>query len=351
MTDYLIVGLGLAGISFCETLENHGKTFMVISDESQTSSLVAGGLYNPVNLKRFTLAWKAKEQLDMTSPFYRSLEKKLGVVLDHKIPVLRRFASIGEQNGWFEAADKPMLSPFLSPVIKENVNSCLTSPFGYGEVLNTGRIDTEKLLSSYRNYLNSKGLLLQESFAHATLQIKETHIAYKSIVAKQLIFAEGFGLKGNPFFDYLPLNGNKGEFLSIKAPSLRESNVIKSSFFLIPMGSDVYRVGATYNRHDKSKIPTREAKDDLLQKLDIFLNCEYQTIDHVTGIRPTVSDKRPLVGRHPEYHNIYVLNGFGSRGVMIAPYAANQLYRHIEHEKSIDPEMDCSRFRYTKNNF
>ena len=117
------------------------------------------------------------------------------------------------------------------------------------------------------------------------------------------------------------------------------------------MGSDVYRVGATYNRHDKSKIPTREAKDDLLQKLDIFLNCEYQTIDHVTGIRPTVSDKRPLVGRHPEYHNIYVLNGFGSRGVMIAPYAANQLYRHIEHEKSIDPEMDCSRFRYTKNNF
>ena len=55
MVDYLIVGLGLAGIAFCEKLDEHGKTFIVINDDSQTSSNIAGGLYNPVILKRFNL--------------------------------------------------------------------------------------------------------------------------------------------------------------------------------------------------------------------------------------------------------------------------------------------------------
>lgn len=106
MIDYLVVGLGLAGVSFCEQLEAHNKTFHVISDASQTSSVVAGGLYNPVILKRFTLAWNAHEQLETALPFYKNLENKLQTQLDYKISVLRRFASIEEQNMWFEAADK-----------------------------------------------------------------------------------------------------------------------------------------------------------------------------------------------------------------------------------------------------
>ena len=75
MIDYLIVGLGLAGISFCEQLEGNSKTYRVIADKSQTSSVVAGGLYNPVILKRFTLAWNAKEQLEQALPFYEKLSK------------------------------------------------------------------------------------------------------------------------------------------------------------------------------------------------------------------------------------------------------------------------------------
>src|SRR5690606_24859788 len=105
MIDFLVVGQGLAGISFCEVLENNQRSFKVISDRSQTSSVVAGGLYNPVILKRFTLAWKAGEQLGIALPFYQELEKKMGTSLLHDLPVLRKFVSIEEQNLWFEAAD------------------------------------------------------------------------------------------------------------------------------------------------------------------------------------------------------------------------------------------------------
>ena len=61
--DYIIVGLGLAGLAFVEELITANKSFIVFEDTSQTSSLVAGGVYNPVILKRFSPVWNAKEQL------------------------------------------------------------------------------------------------------------------------------------------------------------------------------------------------------------------------------------------------------------------------------------------------
>jgi hypothetical protein len=51
-------------ISFAEALGN-GKSIFVVDDDSQTSSKIAGGLYNPVILKRFSEVWQAQEQLLM----------------------------------------------------------------------------------------------------------------------------------------------------------------------------------------------------------------------------------------------------------------------------------------------
>ncbi|SHE72394.1 Glycine/D-amino acid oxidase [Arenibacter palladensis] len=349
MVDYLIVGLGLAGISFCEVLERNKKSFKVISDDSQTSSVVAGGLYNPVTLKRFTLAWNAKEQLDLAIPFYSELERKLDIQLDYKIPILRRFASINEQNLWFEASDKPNLGHFVAPKIHSNHNPNIEAPFGYGEVLHTGRIDTAVLLLHYGKYLGDKDLLLRETFDFEALKLRDGFVEYGGFKAKNIVFATGFGIKNNPYFNYLPLNGTKGELLTINAPALKEERVIKSSVFIIPLGKDMYRVGATYKWKDKSNTPTEECKQELLQKLNTFLKCPYEVVDHVAGIRPTVSDRKPLVGRHPEHENMYLLNGLGSRGVMIAPMASMQLYALIENKEAVAPEMDLSRF--TKKHF
>ncbi|MDL5510835.1 FAD-binding oxidoreductase [Arenibacter sp. M-2] len=349
MVDYLIVGLGLAGISFGEVLERNKKSFKVISDESQTSSVVAGGLYNPVTLKRFTMAWNAKEQLDLAIPFYSELESKLNIQLDYKIPILRRFASINEQNLWFEASDKPNLSRFMGPKLLPNDNPHIDAPFGYGEVLHTGRIDTSVLVSQYKRYLAEHNLILRESFDFEALKLQGGFVEYRGLKAKNIVFATGYGLKNNPYFNYLPLNGTKGELLTIKSPSLKEERVIKSSVFIIPLGEDLYRVGATYKWKDKSNTPTEECKQELLQKLDTFLKCPYEVVDHVAGIRPTVSDRKPLVGRHPEHENMYLLNGLGSRGVMIAPMASMQLYALIEKKEALVPAMDLSRF--TKKHF
>ncbi len=352
MKDYLVVGLGLAGLAFCEQLIRHGKTFVVYEDDSQQSSQVAGGLYNPVILKRFTPAWDAQRQI-AGIPFYERLEEKLQKTFDYKVPVFRRFISVEEQNNWYDASDKPILEEFLAPEISKHQFDHVESHYGYGEVKQTGRVDTRTLLNAYRSYLQQNFDYSKRSVDYQSLIHTDTSVECEGTHYQQLVFCEGFGLKNNPFFNYLPLKGTKGELLTIKAPDLKLDNVIKSSVFIIPLGNDLYRIGATYKWKDKTNTPTQEAKEELLTKLRTFLRCDFEVVNHQAGVRPTVTDRRPLVGQHPELKRFYVLNGMGSRGVMIAPTMAKELYDYIENNSPLSEEVDIGRFKkkYFVNSF
>ena len=344
MLDYIIVGFGLSGLSFVEQLEDHNKSFVVFENASQRSSRVAGGIYNPVILKRFTAAWNVLDQMEKAVPFYKNVEAKLGEQLVNDLPVLRRFNSVEEQNSWFEASDKPILKHFLSPDLIPNTNEALDIPFQYGKVKQTGKIEVEKMLTSYADYLTQKNSFVQSSFEHSELVVEEDCVVYKDYKAKNIVFTEGFGLKNNPFFNDLPLVGNKGEYLLIKCESLELDVAIKSSVFIIPQGNDVYKVGATYNNQDKTPEPTSSAREELIRKLDMILKTPYQIVGQVAGIRPTTKDRRPLVGVHPIHQNMYILNGLGSRGILIGPTIADQLYQFIENDIPLPMEMDIKRF-------
>lgn len=342
--DYIIVGCGLAGIAFCEQLLENNKTFVVLDNNSQQSSIVAGGLYNPVTLKRFTPVWQSKEQLALALPMYTKIEKRLNVQLDYKVPVRKRFTSLEEQNNWFARSDREGLSDYMSLNIYKNDNQYINSEFGFGEVLETGRIDTKLLISEYKKDLKSKQLLIEEAIDYSLIQLEEESLIYKNISAKQIVFAEGYGIKKNPFFYALPLEGSKGELVTIKAPNLKLDYVLKSSVFIIPLGNYIYRIGSTYERTDKTNNITEEAKEELLNKLKTLITCDFEVIDQVAGIRPTVKDRRPLVGKHPKHKNMAILNGLGTRGVMIGPYVAKQLFNHIESNSNLDNEIDITRF-------
>lgn len=342
--DYIIVGNGLAGISFCEQIKAHNKTFLVFDNHSQQSSAVAGGLYNPVVLKRFTPVWKSEEQLQLALSMYQELEKELDVTLDYKIPVRRKFTSIEEQNDWFAASDKPILNEYLSPKIIKNDNNAVNASFGFGEVLQTGRIDVKCLMDHYRNSLLKNNRFIEEAFDYDLLKINDDGIQYKNINAKHLVFAEGFGIKLNPFFRDLPLVPTKGELLTIYAPDLKIDYVLKGPVFLIPLDNDYYIVGATYEWDDTTHELTEKAKKELLEKLKTLIDCPFEITEQVAGIRPTVKDRRPLVGQHPIHKNLFVLNGLGTRGVMIGPYVAKQLFDFIENGVPLEKEIDIKRY-------
>ena len=344
MLDYIIIGSGLSGIAIAEKLLAKDKKILVFDDSSQSSSTVAGGIYNPVILKRFTLAWNANEQLDTALSFYTSLEKKLNISLVQALPIYRRFHSIEEQNNWFSAMDKPYLSRFLDEKLVSTINPHIPSSHSFGLVKETGVVNTKVLIEKYRAYLASINSFKEETFYFDHLEIKADHCTYKNWKAKKIIFCDGFGLKKNLYFNYLPLNGNKGEYLIIKAEDLKLKVAVKSSVFIIPLGKDLYKVGATYNNWDKSKEPTKDGENYLLEKLNGFLKCDFEVVDQVAGIRPATNDRKPLVGQHPVYRNMYCCNGFGSRGVLIGPTVASELINFIEDSVALSEDIDIRRF-------
>ena len=347
--DYIIVGLGLAGLAFVEELIAAKKTFLVFEDDSQTSSLVAGGVYNPVILKRFTPVWNAKEQLEVALPFYKKIEEKLNITIDQKFVIKKSFKSIEDQNNWFGALDKPKLVAYLDPKLDTKSYNGVIADFSFGNVNETGRIDTAKLINAYRAYLESKNLIRFEQFKHEKFNIEGDSLTYKDIEASKIVFCEGFGIKQNPYFNYLPLNEAKGELLTIHAPELNIDFLLKSTLFILPLGNNTYKVGATFNWTDKTSKPSEVGKEELVEKLKKVINVPYTIVSQSAGIRPTVSGRRPLVGMHPDNDKLIVLNGLGTRGVMIAPTVAKNLFNHIYNGENLDEEIDIIRFKHLKD--
>lgn len=327
-----------------EQLRSRSLSFLLFDDGSQRASWVAGGLYNPVILKRISAAWGAEEGMDRMS-FYHHIEARIGVKVVHPLPVLRRFASVEEQNNWFAAMDRPVLSRFLSPQLRTDTFEGLSAPYGYGEVLETGYVNTAALLDGYRTTLEQTGALAADTFAYHDLTVSEDYVSYKGMEARHVVFAEGFGLQHNPYFSWLPLDGTKGELLLVKAPELRLTEaIVKANVFVLPLGDGLFKIGATYAPWDKTPEPTESGRNRLEEEARALLTCDFEVVSHLAGIRPTVKDRRPLIGTHPEFPNIHVLNGLGSRGVMLAPWMAECMSHHIFDQKPLPAECDIRRF-------
>ena len=342
--DYLIVGLGLAGLAFVEELIKANKSFIVFEDDSQTSSLVAGGVYNPVILKRFSPVWNAKEQLAIALPFYENLEKKFNQTFDRKFVIKKAFKSTEDQNNWFSAFDKPTVAPFLDDTLDKNTYAGVKGSHYFGNVKEGGRIDTHKLVEAYRQYLKNNQKIRFEKFYHNDILFEGNLVTYNNLKASKIVFCEGFGVKQNPYFNHLPLEEVKGEIITIHAPKLEIDFLLKSTLFVLPLGNNRYKVGATFNHKDKTSKPSIEGKEELIEKLKKVITVPYTIVSQSAGIRPAVKDRKPLVGTHVSHKQLSVLNGLGTRGVMIAPTVAKNLFQYIEFGTELDPEIDIKRF-------
>jgi len=342
--DYLIVGFGLAGLAFTSLLEKNNKSFHVIDDNLDNSHRVIGGMYNPIILKRFSPAWNAHEMWQLSIPYYQYFEKKFNKSYFQPFSILRILQSIEEQNNWVVASDKAVMNEYMQSDILNNQIEGIHAPYGFGELVNVGRVKGEDILTDYKKYLIEKNLFSKTTFDYDSLVIGNEFITYQGNNYKQLIFSEGHQIVKNPFFNYLPMKVSKGEMLIVSIPDLEMEQAIKSSCFMVPLGNHMFIVGATYNWEDKTFDLTENGKIDLEEKLQSFLKLPYQILDYKSGIRPTVVDRRPLLGKHPKYNNLYVLNGLGTRGIIYAPALAEKLYNYIEEEIPLHSDLNINRF-------
>lgn len=360
-TDYLIIGQGLAGTFFAHELDKNGHQFMMIDPDVHNASKTAAGMYNPVVLKRFSAVWQGQQQIATAKQTVTEIEQilaaklaakteKSAANLDYPMDIFRIFHDEAEKVTWTKKAANCELKGLLDTQFYPSFPSII-APLGLGRIISGGKIDVKSLLANYRTYLVNNRQILTEHLDYQRLSYQNGQWIYQgktiTVAANKVVCCEGYGIKENPYFNGLPLKGNKGEVLIVKAPQLNLSAAIKSKVFIMPMtelGEAVYFVGATYNWTDKDTVPTVAAKQDLLVKLSQFVSGDIQVLSHQAGIRPTVTDRRPLLGQHAEQPQLYILNGLGTRGVMLGASMAKHLYQLTECQVSLPLAIDIRRF-------
>ena len=346
--DYIIAGCGIAGTVLAQTLLQQGKTIMIIDEPSlSAASKVAAGVYNPVVFKRLVKSWKADELIPVMDDFYQAAEQLLNKQFYFKKQIVKLFTEENEKAFWLKKANEEV-GHYLSKIIHNDfLQDVVYSPLGAAEVVHAGNLDMLTFLSAFRAYFRQSGCLLEETFDHDQLSVLENSVSWKGISAAKIIFCEGYRAVENPWFKHLPFKLTKGEVLTIRLPesaAIPESKVINKGVFILPLGNNTFKAGATYEWNDLTELPTEKGKTELLDKLRKVIKVPFEVIVHEAGIRPTVSDRRPLLGFHPQHPSLAVFNGMGTKGVMLAPYFAKHFAEVLAGTVTLDKEVDIARF-------
>lgn len=340
-TQYLLVGYGLANVCFAKYCVENKHPFIIFDDQKITASNVAAGVVNPVVLKRFTPVWQAIEQMELLKKIFTEFSDLLGNSYFHQMPIYRVLANDKEGEIWQrKRIESPVLEKYLNADLKENKYPSLRADHGFGVMNETGYVDISKLLADFKNQYQSH--FINQKFDYNKLNIEKS--TYQDISFEKIIFAEGSKVAQNPYFNFIPIQPNKGQVLKIRTEEELPQAIVKSKCFLMPIGKHEYYVGATYNREFEHNEATLEDREKLEEQLAHFYTERFQIIDEKVGIRPTVPDHKPIIGQHPEYPNLYVLNGLGTRGTFNGPAMAKALYESIEQGKAINPLIDIKRF-------
>ncbi len=341
--DVIVVGQGLAGSVLSLKLKEQGYTIAVIDQpELSACSKVAAGIWNPVVFKRLTKSWMIDELLPELLRFYRQQEKLFNASLITEREIVKIFSEQQEIDLWKKKAEGELKNYLDEAIYTDEITGIKKSPLGYSKVLRAGNLDVKLFLQLTQEYL--KDGFINEEFNYKDLRISET-IDYKNIKAKHIVFADGYLMKHNPYFNYVPFKPAKGEVLTVGSEDLDiGSNIINKNAFLMQLENGIYKLGATYNWDDLNEAKSEVALNELQDKFSKLSEAPYKIIEHEAGVRPSVIDRRPVIGSHPQHKKIFVFNGLGTKGVMLAPYFAQKLVDHIKVSEPLNDEVNVARF-------
>ena len=341
---FLIVGGGIAGIAVSKHLIDQGQRVTLLDHVQNKSSTVAAGILNPIVFRRMTKSWRVDEFLPYCHEFYSFFEKTAYQELFFPITIRRFFSSDQERQLWLDKQEHPDFTKYLNIVSVQDMSfSCANNPFGSGRLNCAAYIKAIPFVTAGIEWINENGSVIHESFDFS--QFDPFQRLYKQTAYDGIIFCEGVGVTNNPYFKDLPVQHTKGETITVSSEALKTSDSYNRKCFVLPQGNDTYRVGATYVYNTLNDDVTQEGRDELEEKFQVLTNTNYSVIDQHAGIRPTTPDRRPIVGKHPKYEGLYLFNGLGTKGYMIAPLVAKEFVNQLLNGLPFNSEIDLSRFK------
>lgn len=182
------------------------------------------------------------------------------------------------------------------------------------------------------------------SFNAIDMNIDGNKVVYKHITASRIIFCDGVGVMDQPYFKMLPFAFNKGEALVINVPGLPQQYLYKKGNVITPWQNGLFWVGSTYNRDYTDELPSKEFYEQTCQWLSFFLKLPFTVEEHLAAIRPTTVERRPFAGMHPQFEQVGILNGMGTKGVSLAPFVSKQLCDNILSGKPLMKDFDIKQY-------
>lgn len=347
-TDYLIVGQGLAGTILGLTLlENGQKVHIIDNNHESAASKVAAGMWNPIVFRKLNKSWRVEDLLPEMNRFYSHWEQKLGQKFLHHKDIARIFPGHEQENDWIARSGDENYANYLRdddnvelPGIK------LRFKAGFGLVKQSGYLEVGSFLEAARTYFTELGVYSNFQLDYQAIQLTENTVSIEGYSAKKMIFCEGSKGSENPWFNTLPFNNTKGELLTIQAEGLTSEVIPNLGVWLLPIGANNYKVGATFDWSDFSLDVTSVAKEKLVRELEQLIEVDYTITNHQAGIRPTMLDRRPVVGQHSIYPQLGIFNGLGTKGVMNAPWTAKQYSDFLVSGAVLPDDISINRFTH-----
>ena len=346
MIDYLIVGQGLAGTLLSYFLNKAGQSVQVIDQlKPNAASQVAAGLINPITGRRYVKSWKADHLIPFAKETYRQLEKEFEVQFYTERNILRTLFNSREENDWMLRTGEEGYQKYMLDQVELGAYEAFTTKaFSYGEVRYAAQVNLAKLITRYRKHLKENHQIIEAPFNYDALKMTDQGITYEEVRARNIIFCEGHQAVNNPFFNYLPFGGAKGEVLIVKIPEVNFKKILKHRIFIAPLGDDLYWIGATYDWNIEQDQPSEKGKSFLQNRLEDILEVPYEIMDHKAAVRPTVKDRRPFLGAHPEWRQVFIFNGLGTKGASLGPYFAKQMVDFLIEDTPLEDAVDINRF-------
>jgi glycine/D-amino acid oxidase-like deaminating enzyme len=341
----MIIGQGLAGSAVAIHLLNLGKKVVVFDVINENSaSRIAAGLFNPITGKNKVKTWLAEETFSYLHEFYPLVESMINRKFFHPVGVFHPFSSIQEQNEWMARSSEPGLKEFIRSITVKSEKRGIKDEFG-GVVINkAGYINTGVYLDGVRQLLIEQDAFVDEAVQEEDLKPEKDSVRYRNWMADRVIFCTGTGSLESKWFKQVPIISLKGETLLIKGEEIG-NQVVNRGVYIVPQGSEIYNVGATYQLGDTSPVITGKGRDELIEKLKMVIAFDFEIVNQQWGMRPTTHDRRPIIGVHAASNRLVYFNGMGTKGVSISPYFARELTRWLENNMTLNKEVDISRYK------
>lgn len=343
--DYILVGQGLAGSCLALQLLQRRKKILVIDRvHENTATRVAAGLFNPITGKKMMKTWLADTLFPYLHEFYKEAEERTKQKFFYSMPLYRPFISIEEQNEWMGKSAEKGFADYIDAIITTPIQTeFVKNEFGGLRLKQCGYLDTIAFTNAVRLYITQHGAVLEEDFVEEDLILEDQFVQYRGNTAKSIIFCQGEEALSGKLFSWLPIRPLKGETLTIETDQEDISTIYNRGVYVVP---NIWKVGATYQFQDATRIVTPQALEELTSKLDELIRFPYRIIGQSWGMRPTTPDRRPILGAHPDRQAAIIFNGLGTKGVSLAPYFSKVLAEWLENGTPMNKEVDINRYKH-----